>query len=77
MVGTASQARLEFAARLRELREQRGFSQASELASAIGLETLRYARIERGEVEPNIRTILAICVALKVDPNTLLGFKSK
>jgi transcriptional regulator with XRE-family HTH domain len=63
-----------FAERLRQLRTDRGFRYARALASVLGMHENRYTRYERGEVEPNIRTILSICAALDTNPSHLLGY---
>jgi transcriptional regulator with XRE-family HTH domain len=68
------QARARFAAQLRRLRVQKGFSTAREFARAIGIEENRYTRYERAEVEPSLTLIHKMCETLGVAPNELLGF---
>lgn len=68
-----SQARLEFANHLKELRVARGFRTARSLARALMIDENRYTRYERAEVEPDLSLIRRICQALSVTPNDLLG----
>jgi transcriptional regulator with XRE-family HTH domain len=44
------------------------------VANLTGLDENRYARYERGEVEPSLATILKLCRALEVEPNELFGY---
>lgn len=69
----ATEARTEFARRLRELRVPKGFRTARSLARALGIDENRYTRYERAEVEPDLEMIRRICLALGVSPNELLG----
>jgi transcriptional regulator with XRE-family HTH domain len=75
-LSAASNYRAVFARRLRRLRIKNGFEHARTLALKLGIEENRYTRYERGEVEPNIATIHAICRALHAEPNTLFGYSS-
>jgi transcriptional regulator with XRE-family HTH domain len=70
----APAVRVEFAKRLRQLRTEKGFAHARELARALGIEENRYTRYERAEVEPSLTLIHKICVTLQVSPNDLLDF---
>lgn len=63
-----------FSLRLKQLRVGKGFKYARHFASVLGIHENTYTRYERGEVEPNIQTILSICTALGTDPSHLLGF---
>lgn len=45
--------------RLKELREQKGVTQKV-VALAIGHSTNNYSRYERGELEPDCRTLIAL-----------------
>lgn len=69
----ATEARGDFARRLREIRVPKGFRTARSLARALGIDENRYTRYERAEVEPDLEMIRRICVALGVTPNDLLG----
>ncbi len=60
-----------FAGRLREVREQAGLTQL-ELAERAGLTKDAVARLERGARSPAWETVVALCQALKVMPNTFL-----
>jgi transcriptional regulator with XRE-family HTH domain len=55
-----------FAARLRELREARGWSQ-QELAERVGLHMMTVSRFERGTLKPTWENALALAEALGVD----------
>ena len=66
-------ARKEFARRLREMRITRGFKTARSLASALAIDENRYTRYERAEVEPDIGLIQRICETLGLSPNELFG----
>lgn len=71
---SAAQIRTAFGERLRTLRMARGHSTARAVANATGLDENRYARYERGEVEPSLATILKLCRTLEVEPNELFGY---
>lgn len=71
------EVRARFAKRLKNMRAQVGFIRARQLANALGIEENRYTRYERGEVEPSLTLIHAICDALRTSPNELLGFAEK
>ena len=71
--GVKSQARLDFAHRLRELRVPRGYRTARSLAKALGIDENRYTRYERAEVEPDLALIRRICAVLAISPSDLLG----
>jgi transcriptional regulator with XRE-family HTH domain len=71
---SAAQIRTAFGERLRTLRTARGHSTARAVANLTGLDENRYARYERGEVEPSLATILKLCRALEVEPNELFGY---
>ncbi|MBQ6349200.1 MAG: helix-turn-helix transcriptional regulator [Clostridia bacterium] len=57
--------------RLYALRKHMGMTQA-ELAEAAGLSDRTYADIERGQVNMRLETILRICSALYITPDTIL-----
>ena len=67
-----SEARLDFAERLRALRIPRGFRTARSFAKALGIDENRYTRYERAEVEPDLGLIRRICEILHVSPADLL-----
>lgn len=73
VVNLSSNARLDFARRLRELRAARGFRTARSLARALDIDENRYTRYERAEVEPDLGMIRKICEALGVSAADLLG----
>jgi transcriptional regulator with XRE-family HTH domain len=54
-----------FAANLRRIRQERGFSQ-ERLAHEAGLNTTHVAKIERTEREPGVRTVAKLANALGV-----------
>ena len=60
----------KFGARVRELREVRGFSQEG-LAERVGIHRTYMGGVERGERNPSLRNILRIAKALGVDPAEL------
>jgi transcriptional regulator with XRE-family HTH domain len=74
-VSTDSQVRIEFSSRLRRLRLEHGYPHARAFAEAIGIEENRYTRYERGEVEPNLAVIAAICRTLGITPNEPFGYE--
>lgn len=71
--GQAPPVRIQFAARLKELREQRGFKTARSLARTLDIDENRYTRYERAEVEPDLSLLLRICQTLDVSADDLLG----
>lgn len=54
-----------FAANLRRLRHQRGYSQ-EQLAYEANLNVTHLAKIERSEREPGVRTVSKLAIALEV-----------
>jgi transcriptional regulator with XRE-family HTH domain len=73
MAASPSATRVHFAARLKELRNRRGFKTARMLAQNLGIDENRYTRYERAEVEPDLSLVVRICKALATTPNELLG----
>jgi transcriptional regulator with XRE-family HTH domain len=71
---SASEIRLLFAKRLKQLRTEKGFVHARTFAKVLGIEENRYTRYERAEVEPSLTLIHRICQTLQVSPNDLLAF---
>lgn len=60
-----------FGQRLRELRTARGVSQDG-LAEKTGIHSTAIGRLERGDREPKLRTILRVARGLGVKPGQLL-----
>src|SRR4051794_17421793 len=56
---------------VRELRAYRGFSQET-LGYAAGLHRNYVGAIERGELNPTIRTVLRLAVGLQIKPSRLV-----
>jgi transcriptional regulator with XRE-family HTH domain len=74
MTGKAFDAKVlasAFGRRLRELREQEGLTQ-DRLAKRSGLHASAIARLERGQHEPLLSTILSLARGLHVSPGDLL-----
>jgi transcriptional regulator with XRE-family HTH domain len=67
-----SRERTDFAARLKALRLERGFS-IQELARRAGLHPMGLAKLERGEREPGWPTVLKLCQALAVTCEAFVG----
>ena len=65
-------ARRAFGQRVRELREARGLSQ-EELRNAADVHTTAVSRMERGEREPRLTTILRLARGLDVEPGELVN----
>lgn len=61
--------------RMREARRKKGFNQ-TELAREIGYSLQGLAKIERGESDPALSTIMKIADALDVDLDYMLGSNS-
>ncbi len=61
----------QFAANLREAREQAGLSQ-EDLAIAAGIHRTEVSLLERGEREPRLTTIVKLSRALELAPAALL-----
>ena len=58
---------------LKKAREACGMTQA-EVADAAELHVNYYARVERGEETPSMKTLKAICKILKVKSSEILDF---
>ena len=56
----------------RDARRRAGYTQA-DVAELIGLSTEVYGRLERGRMMPSVPTLRALCAALQLDANLLLG----
>ncbi len=58
--------------RLRELRNERGFSQ-KQIAELIGVSTRAYSHYEQGDREPPIDILKKLCILLEVTSDYLIG----
>jgi transcriptional regulator with XRE-family HTH domain len=67
----AREIRITVAATVRQLREQRGYSQES-LAATCLLSRSVIARLEQGRHEPRLSTLLLIAEALEVPPSAFV-----
>ena len=63
----------DFAARLFQIRKERGFSQ-KELGDKVGFSHQMVSLYETGRVEPTLFNIQNLCIALGVTASELLGF---
>jgi transcriptional regulator with XRE-family HTH domain len=59
--------------KLREIREQRGFSQ-EEVANSAGISITYYAGIERGEENPTFAVVGALCKTLRIKSSEIFPF---
>jgi transcriptional regulator with XRE-family HTH domain len=59
----------------REARLRTGLTQ-QEVAEYAELATEVYGRLERGHMLPSLPTLMRLCLVLRVDANTLLGFST-
>ena len=66
----------EFAVKLRELRLERGWTQA-EVARAIGLSKNALTNYETGIREPSLEKLKDICVLFGVSADYLIGLEDK
>lgn len=57
---------------LKEWRERRGLSQRR-LAELSGVHYVSIAKIETGQLDPRVSTLLKLCEVLRVTPSELLG----
>jgi transcriptional regulator with XRE-family HTH domain len=64
--------RTEFGALLKELREERGFSQA-QLALECELDQTFVSLLERGRRQPTLTTLFALCDGLRVEPDAVVA----
>ena len=72
MPATSEEWRTLIAARLRQARRERGFSQNS-LAVALGLHPMTVSKWERGVVTPSLESFVDIEKVLKVRKEWLVG----
>ena len=63
--------RVEFGRLLKDLREERGLSQA-QLALDRGLDQTFVSLLERGRRQPSLISVFALCDALDVEPDVLV-----
>ena len=66
---------MSFSDRLRNIREQKGLKQ-KEMAELLAMPSNTYNGYETGKRSPSLETIEDISRVLKVDPNTLMGYKA-
>jgi transcriptional regulator with XRE-family HTH domain len=64
--------RTAFGDLLRELREERGLSQA-QLALESELDQTFVSLLERGRRQPTLTTLFALCDGLRVEPDAVVG----
>jgi transcriptional regulator with XRE-family HTH domain len=60
-----------FTANLRQAREERGLTQEA-VGDLAGMTQSQYARIERGDVDPTIKTLTRLATALDLTASDLL-----
>ncbi len=65
---------MEVIEKIRMLRLSKGYSQEY-IASRIGIETVNYGRIERGQAKLTVERLLKICEILEVSPSDLFDEK--
>ncbi|MES2279076.1 MAG: helix-turn-helix transcriptional regulator [Bacteroidota bacterium] len=63
-----------FGRRLRDLRISKGLSQ-EQLANEAEIPLSQVGRIERGEINPTLSTVYALCTALQTNMKDALDFK--
>jgi transcriptional regulator with XRE-family HTH domain len=67
---------VNFGIHIRQLREKKNLSQQG-LADDCNLSKRQIGRIERGEINTSLRTIIKIANALDLEPKNLLNFVLK
>ncbi|GAA1440051.1 helix-turn-helix domain-containing protein [Leifsonia poae] len=72
MPASRSRAAELFGARIREARVALGMSQ-EDIAHLADMHVTNYGRVERGEANSELHTIVRLATALNVDPGTLLA----
>ena len=65
-----------FKDKLREFRENKGITQV-EMAKLLNMTSTGYGAYERGECEPNLKTLKNICNILSVSADQLLEINTK
>jgi transcriptional regulator with XRE-family HTH domain len=63
-----------FRKRLKSVREGKARLTQSELAAVANLSTVTISKLEQGVNLPTFSALIALCEALEVSPNTLLGW---
>lgn len=63
----------DFGKSLKNIRKSKGLS-FRELASASGVDHAQIARIEKGETDPRMHTVVLLADALEIDPGELFSF---
>ncbi|WP_433834645.1 helix-turn-helix domain-containing protein [Flavobacterium anhuiense] len=67
---------INFGVHVRQLREKNNMSQ-QDLANDCNISKRQIGRIERGEINTTLKTIVIIANALQVEPKELLNFSMK
>jgi len=67
---------INFGVHVRKLREKNNMSQ-QDLANDCNVSKRQIGRIERGEINTTLRTIVIIANALQIEPKELLDFSMK
>lgn len=70
---TKEKAQAKFGSNLRKIREAKGIS-IHELAALAALEYSQVQRIEKGKVNLQLTTLLALADGLNITPDTLLKY---
>lgn len=66
----------ELGRKLKELRKEKGWSQAK-VAARLPIDRSTYCRYEQGLVEPPLFICRMLCTVLDTTPNALLGWDEK
>ena len=67
---------INFGVHVRQLREKNNMSQ-QDLANDCNISKRQIGRIERGEINTSLGTIISIANALQIEPKDLLNFSIK
>jgi len=67
---------INFGVHIRQLREKNNMSQ-QDLANDCNISKRQIGRIERGEINTTLKTIITIANALEIEPKELLNFSIK
>lgn len=65
---------MKFNERLKEIRKEKGFTQ-KDMYIKLGVSANCYASYEQGRTEPNIQTIIQLCIILNTSADYLLGLE--
>lgn len=65
-----------FRERLKQLREERGRWTQSDLAEHAQVSVVTISKLEQGKNLPTFEVLIALCTALKVSPNELVGWSA-